>query len=282
MSQKLQQLKVPTLEEFFQKTQKLTRPVLISGLTSIWKTNQWGIDYLIQKSGHHTIQVYISNQKGEWISNPCYHEIKFGDFLKTLKDFSKKNENEEIYYAHYNLWKTLKELHEDIVLPSFLKRIKEKKKGFYTGIWIGSQIKTQLHFDLTCNLNLQIWGQKEYLLYPPTNIKNYYPYKHYPLHTVSQISEPKKVDFQKYPNFNKQKPYCIQLNPGDAVFMPAYWWHSMTSEKGPNLTLSFHWRRWPWENVFFPYYRHYVREIARHRLLKGIKKITGTTMVPKS
>ena len=53
----------------------------------------------------------------------------------------------------------------------------------------------------------------------------------------------KKPDFNRFPLFKKARPMKCRLTPGDALFMPAFWWHEVQSRPGPatkrNLAVNF-------------------------------------------
>jgi jumonji domain-containing protein 7 len=40
------------------------------------------------------------------------------------------------------------------------------------------------------------------------------------------------VDQVRYPNYRHAKPLTVTLEPGDALFVPALWWHEVVSEVG--------------------------------------------------
>lgn len=50
------------------------------------------------------------------------------------------------------------------------------------------------------------------------------------------------VNTERYPEFGTIQPMVVTVEPGDALFIPVYWWHcveSLTSELGATVALSF-------------------------------------------
>ena len=41
-----------------------------------------------------------------------------------------------------------------------------------------------------------------------------------------------RPDLARYPNFNRTRPLTVTLEAGDALFIPALWWHEVVSEVG--------------------------------------------------
>jgi hypothetical protein len=92
-----------------------------------------------------------------------------------------------------------------------------------------------LHFDShavfvgTC----QYFGRKLWWLCPPEDSENVYPLQT-AYRNVSPV-DPFMPDYGQYPLFAKVKPYVVTLEPGDAMFVPASWWH-VTHAVTPNLS----------------------------------------------
>ena len=41
-----------------------------------------------------------------------------------------------------------------------------------------------------------------------------------------------RPDLERYPKFNRTRPLTVTLEAGDALFIPALWWHEVVSEVG--------------------------------------------------
>lgn len=83
-----------------------------------------------------------------------------------------------------------------------------------------------LHIDdENDNLHTIVHGKKKFILAPPSNFGNYYHYGW----RASEVN-PFDPDLTRYPRFADVTLFETTLGPGDMVFIPGYWWHSVHAE----------------------------------------------------
>ena len=141
-----------------------------------------------------------------------------------------------------------------------------------TNLWIGNKPTTSpLHYDDYENLLCQIWGRKELILYPPSDLTSLYYVGRpkgkltygYPSKftrdpaTVDQGSfvfgssvNLDAPDMRRHPKFKNASPIRVVLEPGDVIYLPAYWHHEVQSipdDDGLNVAVNF----W-FKNATFP------------------------------
>lgn len=112
-------------------------------------------------------------------------------------------------------------------------------------IWIGNAITVQTHFDLNENIACVVAGRRRFTLFPPDQIANLYvgPFDFTlsgpPVSMVS-LHEP---DFQKFPRFKQalEAAQVAELEPGDALFIPYFWWHHVQSLAPYNVLVNYWW-----------------------------------------
>jgi hypothetical protein len=98
-------------------------------------------------------------------------------------------------------------------------------------LWFGSPgTITHLHFDGSDNFFGQCYGLKHFTLFSPDQAPYLYPY---PL--GSRVSHASFVDvgapdLGKHPLFARAEPIHLTVRPGEMLFLPAFWWHYVTSE----------------------------------------------------
>ena len=91
-----------------------------------------------------------------------------------------------------------------------------------------------LHFDQYDNLFVQISGSKRFKIYDPQQTCNLYPYPvHHPMDTRSQV-DLEYPDYDAFPRLARAKGVQLVLQPGQTLFLPAYWWHEVITE--PSLS----------------------------------------------
>lgn len=126
----------------------------------------------------------------------------------------------------------------------------ENLRFWETRIWFGGNgTRSGLHFDVMDNLHAVVFGEKTFVLFPPEDAQHLYPYPDVPLQ--SQV-DPLDPDPQ-FSAFVHTHPRVVHLHAGEAIFLPALYWHWVESRA---TTVSVNWwhRRPAWR-----YYIHLLR-----------------------
>ncbi|KTE38983.1 MULTISPECIES: cupin-like domain-containing protein [unclassified Sphingopyxis] len=129
-------------------------------------------------------------------------------------------------------------------LPDFLGQNPMPLLPADTGpkLWLGGAVKTQTHNDRDHNLACVIAGRRRFLLFPPEQVANLYIG---PLDNPPPLSlvDPENPDYTRYPRFREAmaEARVAMLEPGDAIFIPRYWWHHVTSLDPYNAMVNYWW-----------------------------------------
>lgn len=94
-------------------------------------------------------------------------------------------------------------------------------------LWIGSaKTHSGLHFDRYNNFFGQVYGRKVVNLISPEDSKYLYQFP-----DVVQKShvDPENPDLERFPKFAETTVYEGVLEPGEMLFIPNLWWHSLRS-----------------------------------------------------
>ena len=109
-------------------------------------------------------------------------------------------------------------------------------------LWIGGPIRTQTHNDRDHNLACVIAGRRRFVLFPPEQVANLYVG---PLDNPPPLSlvDPEAPDLERFPKYADAiaQAQVAWLEPGDALFMPKYWWHHVTSLEPFNAMANYWW-----------------------------------------
>jgi len=70
----------------------------------------------------------------------------------------------------------------------------------------------------------EIYGEKEFVLFPPEDSDYVYPHATSP--STSQIDDLDNVDLDRFPDFPKATQYRVVIQPGECIFVPSRWWHA--------------------------------------------------------
>ena len=114
-------------------------------------------------------------------------------------------------------------------------------------IWMGNQTRIAAHYDAPDNIACVIAGERRFTLFPPEQIANLYigPIDFTPAGQPASLVDFHAPDFAKFPKF-KQAIAASQsaiLNPGDAIYIPANWWHHVEGLSDFNVLINYWWRQ---------------------------------------
>ena len=109
-------------------------------------------------------------------------------------------------------------------------------------LWLGGRVKTQIHHDPDHNLACVVAGRRRFVLFPPDQVDALYigpPDRAPPLSLV----DPEAPDLSRFPRFAQAMRVArvAHLRPGDALLMPRYWWHHVTSLDPYNAMVNYWW-----------------------------------------
>jgi len=96
-------------------------------------------------------------------------------------------------------------------------------------IWIGAAgQKSTIHSDPYDNVNAQIIGKKEFIIFAPEQHPYLYPEFIHAQLWASRV-DPDLADFERFPKLKSARGFRGQLSPGDVLFIPKFWWHAFSA-----------------------------------------------------
>jgi Cupin-like domain len=109
-------------------------------------------------------------------------------------------------------------------------------------LWLGGRVRTQIHNDRDHNLACVIAGQRRFVLFPPEQVANLYigPIDNPPPLSIVDLDAP---DLARFPRLRAAlaSAQIAELGPGEALFIPRYWWHHVTSRAPYNAMVNYWW-----------------------------------------
>lgn len=115
--------------------------------------------------------------------------------------------------------------------------------------WLGNETCVSAHFDFPDNIACVVAGKRRFTLFPPEQIDNLYvgPLDRTPAGQAISLVDARNPDFERYPKFAKalEAALSVELEPGDAIFIPSMWWHSVESLSDFNLLVNYWWCNTP-------------------------------------
>src|SRR5258708_18313247 len=132
----------------------------------------------------------------------------------------------------------------DTQMPAFLRDnvMPLVPPGARPKLWLGGPVKTQIHNDRDHNLACVVAGRRRFVLFPPEQVTNLYigPIDNPP---PLSLVDPEAPDLLSFPRFDEalKSARVAHLDPGDALLMPRYWWHHVTSRDRYNAMVNYWW-----------------------------------------
>ncbi|XP_066474751.1 tRNA wybutosine-synthesizing protein 5 isoform X2 [Tiliqua scincoides] len=214
------------------------KPVVLKGLDLGPCTSKWTVDYLSQAAGNKEVKVHVSSvpQMDFLSKNFVYRTLPFDIFVRRAAEAKHKeyfiSEDEKYYLRSLggdprkdiaDLRKQFPLLADDIWIPEYFE-----KEQFFSSVFRISSAGLQLwtHYDVMDNFLIQVKGKKQVVLYSPRDA----PYL-YLSGTKSEVLDVDKPDLEKHPLFAKARRYECHLKAGDILFIPALWFHNVTSQE---------------------------------------------------
>ena len=181
----------------------------------------------------------------------------------------------------------------DTCLPGFCEEnpIDLGQRAALASIWIGNRTRIAAHYDLPDNLACVVAGHRRFTLFPPDQLSNLYigPLDFTPAGQSISLVDVKHPDLERFPRYAEAQRHAqvAELGPGDAIFIPSMWWHSVEAQGSFNVLVNYWWRQSPdymdtptnalmlalmtmrdlppaqraaWQEIF----RHYVFEADQH------------------
>jgi hypothetical protein len=116
-------------------------------------------------------------------------------------------------------------------------------------IWIGNRTCIAPHFDNTENIACVVGGRRRFTLFPPDQIGNLYPgpLELTPAGQPVSLVDVRNPDLNRFPRFAAalRAAEVAELAPGDAIYIPALWWHNVEALEDFNVLVNYWWRDVP-------------------------------------
>jgi len=247
--------------ESFEKTIKPRgRPAILRGLVRDWPATQAGREspqslaaYLKTFYSGHPAPSFEGPASigGRFFYNDTLDGFNFESKRASLSDVLDRlchglgNESSPALYAG------------SVSLPIYLPGFSNANhvRGLVTAesvlesIWIGNRTCIAPHFDNTENLACVVGGRRRFTMFPPDQIVNLYvgPLDFTPAGQPISLVDVRNPDLARFPRFAEalDRAEVAELSPGDAVYVPALWWHNVEALEEFNVLVNYWWRDVP-------------------------------------
>jgi hypothetical protein len=221
------------------------RPVVVRNATAAWPAfRHWTPEFFKTRFGSKKVQISYDQA------------MPFGEFIDAVLASTEERPGPYMYrlFIHEHLPEILADLspQNPYAFPrryaSPLMRTDWRRPDGYLKLLIGGVGGRfpVMHFDgENAHATVtEIYGDKEFLVYPPSDGQYLYPNPKLP--NKSLIADPQHLDPDRFPLQAKATQYRAVLRPGDMVFVPCHWWHtaralSPSISVGMNIMDSSNW-----------------------------------------
>lgn len=115
--------------------------------------------------------------------------------------------------------------------------------------WIGSASIIAPHFDESDNIACVVSGSRRFTLFPPEQVSNLYvgPIDKTMAGQPASLVNLDKPDLDRFPRFRQALEHAqvADLEPGDAIYIPALWWHGVSASDALNMLVNYWWQDSP-------------------------------------
>jgi hypothetical protein len=139
------------------------------------------------------------------------------------------------YYLDVKLEELSRTLRGEVRAPEWY-RAPPMDVNFWCGV-LGTS--SGLHCDVTPNCNVQVTGQKHFILFPPSQSRAVYQV---PGITHCRF-DPNVPDFDRFPLAKHAQGWQCRLQPGESLYIPVGWFHQVTVVSEWAVNVNFFWRR---------------------------------------
>lgn len=118
-------------------------------------------------------------------------------------------------------------------------------------IWIGNAATISTHYDQSDNVACVVSGRRRFTLFPPEQLPNLYvgPLDYTMAGQPTSMVDLANPDFDRYPRFRDalDTAVTVDLEPGDAIYIPSMWWHNVVATGPFNVLVNYWWNEAkPW------------------------------------
>jgi oxalate decarboxylase/phosphoglucose isomerase-like protein (cupin superfamily) len=239
-------------ERFHEEIVKASRPAVFRGLVADWPVVRAG-------GSQQALSAYLRRfERGQSIGAMFGSPKIKGRFFynEDLTGFNFKRESVKISGAlDFLLAAAEEERPPSLAIQSV--QVRQNLPGFEAEnvlplldnveprVWIGNAVTVAAHQDTSENIACCVAGRRRFTLFPPDQDANLYlgPFELTPAGTRISLVDFDAPDLARFPRFPEALAAAItvDLEPGDALYIPYMWWHHVRSIERVNMLVNYWW-----------------------------------------
>jgi hypothetical protein len=170
-------------------------------------------------------------------------ETQLTPLIQTLLQFDREDVAQPIYMGSTATAE---------ILPQFASQnplTAVERRGGEPRIWIGNNSRIAPHFDESDNVACVVSGKRRFTLFPTEQVENLYvgPIEHTVAGQPTSLVDLAAPNLDRFPKFREALNHArtAELGPGDAIYIPALWWHGVEAIGPLNVLVNYWWTDQP-------------------------------------
>ncbi len=230
------------------------RPVLLKGIASDWPvcgaaavSDQALADYLKQIDNGKNVNVMFGrpDMQGRYFYDANFRgfnfengKAAFGDIIDQLLALMDDPNPMAIYAGSVQASDMVPAFAAHNPMPLLPNEVEPR-------LWLGNSSRVAAHYDNSDNIACLVSGQRRFTLFPPDQIGNLYigPLDFNMAGQPASLVDFAAPDFDRFPKFRDalDAAIVVDLEAGDAIYMPSLWWHHVEADGPFNLLVNYWW-----------------------------------------
>lgn len=201
----------------------------------------------LKKWNPENLRAYLMRQPGSlWITRGVadqgdsrFEEISVRNYADYLFNEAVKIDEAEPMYV--SISKEFMRILPDMAEELGLNRLIPPLYTQYPYAFLGPEKTISgLHVDDYHSLFTQIWGDKTFLLFPPTDTPNVYVSRKYDWASKLSLVDLRQIEanWANYPLIRECTPLMAQVSTGDLLWVPSGWFHFVYATR-PSFSVTF-------------------------------------------
>jgi len=234
-----------------------TRPFIVRGLVAGWplvaagkRSGREARDYLVQRRRDVPFTVSVGEPgsggrmfyDADMAMNFRVARGRLPDIFGQIDATEGKPDAPAIYLASVDVHDFFNGLHEANHVPLGMR-------DALASIWMGTRTRIAAHNDVPHNLACVAVGRRRFTLFPRERFRDLYlgPIDNTPAGRAVSMVDFHDPDFAAHPRFREAlaEAEVAELEAGDALYIPALWWHHVEGLDPFNVLINYWWRETP-------------------------------------
>lgn len=165
-------------------------------------------------------------------------QVKLSGALDLLQDYAREAEPSALAVQSVPVRANLPGFEAENPMPVLHNAVEPR-------VWIGNAVTVAAHHDPSENIACVVAGKRRFTLFPPEQVANLYmgPFELTPAGASISLVDFDAPHLARFPRFAEAMKHAlvVELEPGDALYIPYMWWHHVRSTERLNMLVNYWW-----------------------------------------